>query len=93
MLLFKRSLGTLLDPIGIRFVVEDIAHLWTPIEKNTRLLELEGPVLQNRLLWSGIALVVMATTYLGFRFAHRTESTWWSRLMARASSTAARWAR
>ncbi len=75
MLLFKRSLGTLLDPIGIRFIVEDIAHLWTPIEKNTRLLELEGPVLMNRLLWLSIGLLALAVTYLGFRFAHRTGRT------------------
>ncbi|HEX6862602.1 MAG TPA: hypothetical protein VF414_07300, partial [Thermoanaerobaculia bacterium] len=78
-LLFKRGLGTLLDPIGIRFVVEDLAHLWTTIEKNTRLLELEGVVLTNRLLWLGIALGTLAVTWLRFRFAHRSESTWWRR--------------
>lgn len=72
MLLFKRSLGTLLDPIGIRFVVEDIAHLWTPIEKNTRLLTLEGPLLVNRLLWLGIGLLAILIIFLSFRFAHRT---------------------
>ena len=78
-LLFKRGLGTLLDPIGIRFIVEDLAHLWTTIERNTRLLALEGTVLSNRLLWIGIALGALALTYLRFRFAHRTESTWWRR--------------
>jgi ABC-2 type transport system permease protein len=75
--LFKRGLGTLLDPVGIRFIVEDLAHLWTTIEKRSRLLELEGAVLTNRLLWLGIALGALAVTYLRFRFAHRTESTWW----------------
>ncbi len=74
MLLFKRSLGTLLDPIGIRLVVEDIAHMWTPIEKNTRLLELEGPFLANRLLWLGIGLLAIIITYFSFRFAHRTTN-------------------
>lgn len=72
LLLFKRSLGTLLDPIGIRFVVEDIAHLWTPIEKNVRLLTLEGPFLANRIVWSGIGVLVILLTFLSFRFAHRT---------------------
>ena len=75
MLLFKRSFGTLLDPIGIRFVVEDIAHMWTPIEKNTRLLELNGPFLANRLLWLGIGLLLVVVTYLSFRFTHRIGST------------------
>lgn len=85
-LLFKRGLGTLLDPIGIRFIVEDVAHLWTTIEKSRRLLELEGIVLTNRLLWLGIALGALAVTYLRFRFAHRTESTWrWSRRRRRAA--------
>ena len=74
-LLFRRGLGTLLDPIGIRFIVEDLAHLWTTIEKSTRLLGLEGALLTNRLLWIGIALAALAVTYLRFRFAHRTEST------------------
>ncbi len=79
LLLFKRGLGTLLDPIGIRFVVEDMAHLWTTIEKSWRLIELEGTVLGNRLLWLGAGLAALAVTYLRFRFAHRTESTWWRR--------------
>ncbi|HEX7181129.1 MAG TPA: hypothetical protein VF756_04750 [Thermoanaerobaculia bacterium] len=77
--LFKRGLGTLLDPIGIRFIVEDLSHLWTTTEKSWRLIELEGTVLTNRLLWLGIGLGALAVTYLRFRFAHRTESTWWRR--------------
>ncbi|WP_247232169.1 hypothetical protein [Telluribacter sp. SYSU D00476] len=79
-LLFKQGLGTLLDPIGIRFVVEDIAHLWTPIEKNRRLIGLEGIVLTNRLLWVSIGLAGLAVTYLSFGFAHRTGSASWSRM-------------
>ncbi len=71
LLLFKRGLGTLLDPVGIRFIVEDIAHLWTTIEKNRRLLAFEGIVLQNRLFWLGIALAVLAVTWVRFRFEHR----------------------
>jgi len=71
LLLFRRGLGTLLDPVGIRFVIEDIAHLWTTIEKNRRLLAFEGIVLQNRLVWLGVAVVVLALTYLRFRFEHR----------------------
>ncbi|HET8774919.1 MAG TPA: hypothetical protein VFP80_14050 [Thermoanaerobaculia bacterium] len=82
LLLFRRGLGTLLDPVGIRFIVEDIAHLWTTIEKSRRLLAFEGIVLQNRLVWLGIALAVLAVTYLRFRFAHRGGSAarrWWRR--------------
>lgn len=74
LLLYKRGLGTLLDPIGIRFVMEDLAHLWTPIERNTRLIALEGVVLSNRLVWIGTGIATLAATYASFRFAHRAES-------------------
>ncbi|OJT26045.1 hypothetical protein BO221_09440 [Archangium sp. Cb G35] len=82
-LLFKRGLGTLLDPIGIRFIVEDLSHSWTTSEKSWRLLELKGTVLTNRLLWLGIALGALAVTSLRFRFAHRTASSGWMRRMRR----------
>jgi ABC-type transport system involved in multi-copper enzyme maturation permease subunit len=88
-LLFRRGLGTLLDPVGIRFIVEDVAHLWTTVEKNRRLLALEGLVLHNRLLWLGVALATLSVTYLGFRFAHRTTTPWWGRLRARSAKAQA----
>ncbi|HET7461383.1 MAG TPA: hypothetical protein VFJ82_09035 [Longimicrobium sp.] len=79
-LLYYRGLGTLLDPIGIRFVIEDLAHAWTTAEKSTRLLALEGTVLQNRLLWLGVGVAALAATYLRFRFAHHTaRRPWWRR--------------
>ncbi|HEY0672809.1 MAG TPA: hypothetical protein VGD27_11105 [Longimicrobiales bacterium] len=83
LLLYQRGLGTLLDPIGIRYVVEDIAHLWTSTEKNSRLLSFDGIVLRNRLVWLAVGLLAVAATYLSFRFAHRTESGWLTRLWRR----------
>lgn len=71
-LLFKRGLGTLLDPIGIRFIVEDIAHLWTTAEKNFRLVKFEGIVRENRLLWIGVGVVFLLFAYVRFRFRHYT---------------------
>jgi ABC-type transport system involved in multi-copper enzyme maturation permease subunit len=88
LLLYKRSLGKLLDPIGVRFILDDLSHLWTTYEKSWRLIALEGTVLANRLLWIGIALGVLAVTYLRFRFAHRTESTWWRRWTRRRDAHA-----
>ncbi|EMR03318.1 ABC transporter permease/M1 family aminopeptidase [Cesiribacter andamanensis] len=75
-LLYGQGLGTLADPIGIRIIVEDIAHLWTTAEKNWRLLQLEGMLLQNRLFWLGIGGIALAGTYLSFRFAHPREGGW-----------------
>jgi ABC-2 type transport system permease protein len=79
----RRGLGTLLDPIGIYFIVEELARLWTTAEKSTRLLELQGTFLMNRLIWVAVGLGALAFTYARFQFAHRAEGSWWSRLTRR----------
>ncbi len=71
----RKGLGTLMDPVGIHFIVEDLAHLWTTAEKNTRLLSLEGAFLTNRLVWMGVALFTLTLTYVRFRFEHRVART------------------
>ncbi|HJU86721.1 MAG TPA: ABC transporter permease, partial [Gemmatimonadota bacterium] len=82
----KQGMGALLDPIGIHFIVEDLAHQWTPIERNTRLLRLEGFILTNRLIWTGVGLGTLALTWLSFRFAHRGGGDgWWKRWRRRRS--------
>ena len=68
----KPEVGQLLDPVGVISIV-DYLTAWTTIEKNTRLMGLEGWVLANRLLWLGIALGTLAFTYLRFRFGHPAE--------------------
>ena len=79
-LLFKRVLGTVVDPIGIRFILEDLSHSWTTVERNVRLLRLEGTILTNRLVWFAIGLATLAFTYMRFQFSHRSESSgWWKR--------------
>jgi ABC-type transport system involved in multi-copper enzyme maturation permease subunit len=75
----RQELANLLDPIGVHFILSELSHLWTTFEKSWRLIGLEGTVLRNRLLWLGIGLGTLAVTYLGFRFAHRTESALWRR--------------
>lgn len=85
LLLYKRGLGVLVDPVGIRFIIEDIAHLWTSAEKNTRILAFEGIILRNRLVWLGVGCAAVAVNYIAFRFAHRVETSWKPRfLRARA---------
>ena len=83
LLLYNRGLGILVDPIGIRFIVEDIAHLWTSAEKNTRLLAFEGIILRNRLAWLGVGAAAIAFNYLTYGFAHRTEAARWTRWLRR----------
>ena len=86
----RQDLTNLLDVLGVHFILSDLSHLWTPAEKSWRLLELEGTVLANRLLWLGVALGALAVTYPGFRFAHRAEEIWWRRVTRPFASLAAR---
>ena len=75
----RADLARLIDPIGVIITTEVLPN-WTPLEKRTRLLELDGPLLWNRVLWIGIALGALAFTRHRFRFAHHIGSPWWSRL-------------
>ncbi|KUG08697.1 ABC transporter permease/M1 family aminopeptidase [Solirubrum puertoriconensis] len=58
----------LADPMSFGPVLNHLSSDWSPLEKNTRLLLLEGPFLLNRLLWLGISLGLLAFTYRRFQF-------------------------
>jgi ABC-2 type transport system permease protein len=78
LILFRSGMGTLLDPIGVRFIWDELSHLWTTVEKSHRLLELKGTLLQNRLVWIGIGFISVTLTYLTFAFKHRIPTKkWW----------------
>jgi len=68
-LLQMPALGKLLDPIGYVTVIGVVSKTWTPIEKNTLLIALEGSMLANRIVWIGIGLCVLAFTHRRFRYA------------------------
>ena len=70
----RQDLASLLDPVGVHFILSDLSHLWTTTEKSWRLLALEGTILTNRLLWLGVGLGALASTWLRFRLAHPAES-------------------
>jgi ABC-2 type transport system permease protein len=72
------ELAKLLDPFGWT-VLGELSSVWTPAEKSTRLIGLQGSLLSNRFLWFGIALGVLTLTHLRFRMAHHTGGAWWSR--------------
>ena len=63
------TLGELLEPTHF-FVTGFLSREWTPIQKNTRLIGLEAPMLANALLWVSIALGVLIFTHLRFRLGH-----------------------
>ncbi|HJU69534.1 MAG TPA: ABC transporter permease, partial [Gemmatimonadaceae bacterium] len=78
-----QKLALLADPIGVMAIMNEMMSDWTIVEKNVRMFTLEGPMLLNRAIWVGIALLTLAMIYIRFRFAHRAASDVWSRLMRR----------
>ena len=68
------EVAKLLDPFGAT-VLDELARVWTPVDRRTRLIAFEGWLLWNRVLWIGIAFGVLAVTYRRFRFAHHEEKT------------------
>ncbi|GAB3165399.1 M1 family metallopeptidase [Telluribacter humicola] len=63
----NKTLAALLDPFGMR-AFQIYTEYWSPAEKNSQLVPLEGLLLWNRLIWLGFALLVLAGTYWGFSF-------------------------
>ncbi|WP_262695652.1 ABC transporter permease/M1 family aminopeptidase [Kordiimonas aquimaris] len=55
------------DPFMLRNLRE-VTRYWTAVERNTLLLGYEGLTLYNRLLWSGISLVLIGLSYKLFSF-------------------------
>ncbi|NNU16451.1 hypothetical protein HK107_08980 [Parvularcula sp. ZS-1/3] len=54
-----RTTAALMDPFGLSAYGE-ITRYWTAAEQNTQAVPLTGIFLQNRLLWGGIALALLA---------------------------------
>ena len=78
----RPDIATMIDPVGVITMTEVLPE-WTPMEKRTRLLTLEGPMLWNRIIWFGIAIGVLAFTHARFRFVHHVARSWWSRVRRR----------
>jgi len=64
----NRMLAAMIDPFGTR-ATSVLTEYWTIAERNTRLVMLEGTLLWNRLLWLGIAAVVIVLCCWRFTFA------------------------
>jgi ABC-type transport system involved in multi-copper enzyme maturation permease subunit len=73
------DLVKLLDPVGVAGIIGSELATWTPTEKNTRLVTLDGMFLWNRVLWLGIAAGLLMLTYFRFNFANAVTNSWLSR--------------
>ena len=81
------------DPIGLFAIMNTMMLEWTLVEKNVRMFTLQGPMLWNRVLWSGIAVATAGVVYARFRSAHRSASSLspfdWLRVLRGRSAAAA----
>ncbi|MHA4844148.1 ABC transporter permease/M1 family aminopeptidase [Flavitalea antarctica] len=75
------ELVKLLDPVGVAGIVGNEMATWTPMDKNTRLVKLEGMFLWNRVLWLCVAVGSLLFTYIRFNFAETKR--WWGRFRRR----------
>lgn len=62
----KRDLVDLLDPFALNTHTNAIKYM-TPAEQNTQVVPLQGNLLLNRILWSGVGLLTILGVY--FRFS------------------------
>lgn len=63
----NKTVAALLDPFCYR-TFQIYTEYWTPAQKNTLLAPLEGVMLWNRIIWCGVALLILIVTYFTFSF-------------------------
>ncbi len=62
-----RTAAALVDPSGLAALGEAMQY-WTVFERNTEVVPLEGNLLLNRIVWLGIAFLLLAFTVWRFDF-------------------------
>jgi ABC-2 type transport system permease protein len=71
----SETLASMLDPFG--FAAFQIAtQYWTTAERNAQLLTVEGAFLWNRLLWVGVAVLVLLVAVWRFSFTSARVWKW-----------------
>lgn len=64
----NKEIAALWEPFGAE-ALGYLTQYWTPVDQNNRMIPLEGILLQNRLLWLGIATVITFISFFRFRFS------------------------
>jgi hypothetical protein len=67
-----KTLAAMLDPFG-QIAMGQLTQYWTITERNTQVFGYTGVLLQNRLLWLAIALLILALVYVRFKFIQTPE--------------------
>jgi ABC-2 type transport system permease protein len=63
----QKEIAALIDPFGVR-AFNFHTQYWTPGERNSLQIPFEGYILYNRLLWTGIGVLVLIITHFSFSF-------------------------
>ena len=66
--------AALADPLG-GAAIDRITRYWTPFQRNTQLIPLQGILLANRALWLGVGAIFFVITYVKFAFAYPAETS------------------
>ena len=61
------SLKILLDPFGINGL-NVLSRYWTVADMNQSFMPINGMVILNRIIWTGIAILILWSTYRKFKF-------------------------
>ena len=73
------KIGAYLDPFGLNSVVYYTKY-WTIFEQNENMLPIKSLVIQNRIIWMAISLLIFALTYVKFKFHSQPISLqWWKK--------------
>ena len=64
----------LADPLGSA-AIDRISRYWTPFQRNTQIIPLQGVLLANRALWLGVGAVFFVVAYVKFAFAYPAEKS------------------
>ncbi|MEG0917985.1 MAG: hypothetical protein RSF68_13315 [Myroides sp.] len=63
-----KFVASLLEPFGNQ-ALSYVAKYWTIDEQNTLLIPLDDVIVYNRLIWIGVGILALATTYFSFSFS------------------------
>ncbi len=77
----QKEIAAIIDPFGFH-TFEYVTRYWTPSEKNTMLVPMEGIMLYNRLIWTSVGVMAMVATYYGFSF-NVVRNSWLRKKTAR----------
>ncbi|MET3132304.1 ABC-2 type transport system permease protein [Oxalobacteraceae bacterium GrIS 1.11] len=69
-----KTLAALIDPFGTTALIR-LTEYWPTAERNSRLVQLEGVYLLNRLIWSSCALAALLLGYWRFQFCATSEAS------------------